>query len=79
MHTYVHFYNTQDMESALVSTDSWIDKKKKKMWYEHIISPRNKKNEILPFGTTWGDLQGITLSEMSDKDKYCMALSVHEF
>ena len=33
-----------------------------------------KKNEILPFATTWMDLEGIILSEISqrEKDKYCM-------
>ena len=33
-----------------------------------------KKNEILPFTTTWLDLEGIVLSEISqaEKDKYCM-------
>ena len=33
-----------------------------------------KKNEILPFATTWMDLEGITLREISqtEKDKYCM-------
>ena len=33
-----------------------------------------KMNEILPSGTTWMDLEGIMLSEISqtDKDKYCM-------
>ena len=31
-----------------------------------------KKNEILPFATTWMDLEGIMFSEMSEKDKYCM-------
>ena len=33
-----------------------------------------KKNEILPFATTWTDLEGIILSEISqsEKDKYCM-------
>ena len=32
------------------------------------------KNEILPFATTWMDLEGIILSEISqtEKDKYCM-------
>ena len=30
--------------------------------------------EILPFSKTWMDLQGVTLSEISqaEKDKYCM-------
>ena len=36
-----------------------------------------KKNEILPFGTTWMDLKGIMLSELfhlcqTEKDKYYM-------
>ena len=33
-----------------------------------------KKNEILPLATTWMDLEGIMLSEISqaEKDKYCM-------
>ena len=28
-----------------------------------------KKNEILPFAITWTDLEGIMLSEMSDKER----------
>ena len=37
-----------------------------------------KKNEILPFGTTWMDLEGIMLSEISqaEKDKYHMILLI---
>ena len=33
-----------------------------------------KKDEILPFATTWVDLEGIMFSEISqtEKDKYCM-------
>ena len=33
-----------------------------------------KKKEILPFATTWMDLESIMLSEVSqtEKDKYCM-------
>ena len=33
-----------------------------------------KKNEIMPFATTWMDLKGIMLNEISktEKDKYCM-------
>ena len=32
------------------------------------------KNKISPFTTTWMDLEGIMLSEISqtEKDKYCM-------
>ena len=33
----------------------------------------HKKNEILPFATTWMGLEGVMLSEISrtEKDKYC--------
>ena len=33
-----------------------------------------KKNEILPFVTTWMDLEGIMLSKISQvkEDKYCV-------
>ena len=33
-----------------------------------------KKNKMLPFATTWMDLEGILLSKTSqeEKDKYCM-------
>ena len=31
-----------------------------------------EKNEILPFATTWMDLEGIMLTETLDKDKYCL-------
>ena len=39
-----------------------------------------KKNEILPFATTWMELEGIMLSEISQmkKDKYCMISFVCE-
>ena len=30
------------------------------------------RSEILPFAITWMDLEDITLSEMSDEDKYCV-------
>ena len=36
--------------------------------------PSHEKNEILPFATTWIDLKGIMLNEISqmEKDKYHM-------
>ena len=39
-----------------------------------------KKNEILPFATTWMELEGIMLSEISqsEKDKYHMISDVLE-
>ena len=37
-----------------------------------------EKNEVLPFATTWMELEGIMLSEISQKqrDKYCMLLLI---
>ena len=47
-----------------------------KMWCIYTMEYYSaiKKNEILPFITTWMDLEGIMLSEISqtEKDKYCM-------
>ena len=42
--------------------------------HTHNVYSATKKNEMLPFATTWIDLQGIMLSEISyiEKDKYCM-------
>ena len=40
-----------------------------------------KKNEILPFATTWMELESMMLSEISqsEKDKYHMIYSYVEF
>ena len=58
------------------STDEWI----KKMWYIYTVEYYSAiKKEILPFATTWMNLEGIILSEISwtaQKDKYCMVLQV---
>ena len=39
-----------------------------------LLSHKKKKNEVLPFVTTWMDLETITISKISQtkKDKYCM-------
>ena len=46
------------------------------MWYMYTMEYYSaiKKNEILPFTTTWIDLEGIMLSEINqiEKDNYCM-------
>ena len=61
-------------EPKCPSMDEWI----KKMWYictmEYYLAI--KKNEILPFATTWMELEGIVLSEISQsvKDKYMTSL-----
>ena len=38
----------------------------------------HKKNEILPFATTWMDLEGTMFNEINQtkKDKYCMFLLI---
>ena len=54
------------------STNEWI----RKMWYMYTMEHYSpiKKNEIMPFATTWMDLEIIILSEVSqtEKDKYHM-------
>ena len=59
-----------------LSMDKWT----KKMWYIYTVEYYSavRKKEILPFATTWIDLERIMLrimlSEISqtEKDKYCM-------
>ena len=45
--------------------DEWI----KKMWYIYTMEYYSaiKMNEILPFATTWMELEGIMLSEISQR------------
>ena len=40
------------------------------MIYKYIYYLAIKKNEILPFATTWMDLNSIMLSEISQTEKY---------
>ena len=49
------------------SVDEWI----KKMWYIYTMKYCSfiKKNEILLFVTTWMDIDGIMLSEISQTEK----------
>ena len=43
-----------------------IDERIKKMWYIYIMNiTQPEKNEILSFATTWMDLEGIVLIEIS--------------
>ena len=57
-------------QSKSPSVDEWI----KKMWYIYTMEyyADVKKKELLPFATTWMDLENIMLSEVSqsEKDKY---------
>ena len=65
-------HNNQTMERTQMSINRWI----KKMWYIYTMEyyAAIKRNEILPFTTTWMELEGIMLSEISqsEKDNYHM-------
>ena len=74
-HTNVHssiIYNAKDMKATCPSTDEWI-----KMWdiHTHIYIytmeyyANYKKDEILPFATTWMELEGIILSKIMAQKK----------
>ena len=52
-------------EPKCPSMDEWI----KKMWYTTEYYSAVKKNGILPFATTWMELEGIMLSEISQPEK----------
>ena len=52
-------------EPKCPTTDEWI----KKMWYMYMMEYYSviKKKEILPFATTWMELEGIMLREISQR------------
>ena len=58
------------LEATYLSIDRWMDKED----VVHIYNGILLSHEILPFATTWMDLEGIMLSEISqtEKDKYCV-------
>ena len=57
-------------------TDEWI----KKMWYIYTMEYYSaiKKNEISPFATTWMELEGIMLSEISQRKTKIIWLHSYE-
>ena len=52
-------------EPKYPSMDEWI----KKMWHMYTVEyySATKKNDVLPFATTWMELEGIMLSEISQR------------
>ena len=52
-------------EPKCPSMDGWV----KKMWYIYTMEYylAIKKNEILPFATMWMEVEGIMLSEISQR------------
>ena len=80
MHPYVHhriIYYSQAVETIQVPTDGWMDEEDIHVYNRILLS--RKKDECLPFATTWIELEGIMLSEISqtEKDKYHMILPIH--
>ena len=57
--------------------DEWI----KKMWFIYTMEYylAIKKNEILPFATTWMELEDIMLSEIREKTKILLLHSYEDF
>ena len=61
-------HNSQDAEiSSMSSPHEWI----KKMWYIHTMQYYSaiKKNKIMPFASTWMELEILILSEGSHKQR----------
>ena len=71
MHPSVHcstVYNRKDMEATQMFIHrEWV----KKMWCIYTMEhyPAIEKNEIMPFATTWMDLESVILSEVSQTEE----------
>ena len=71
--------NSQTVEGASVSIERWMDKEDVVYVYNGILVIRNDKYP--PFPSTWMELEGIMLSEVSqsEKDKQCMFSLIGEY
>ena len=60
------FTKAKTWKQPCPQTDEWI----KKMWYIYTKEYYSaiRKNEILPFATTWMDMEGIMLSEINETE-----------
>ena len=61
-------YNSQDMETIEVFIDGWNIKEYGIYIYDGILL-NHVKDEIMPFVTTWLDLEGVMLSKISQMKK----------
>ena len=59
--------SSQTMEIAQASIEGWMDKEDVVYIMEYYSA--TKKNKILPFATTWIELQSMMLSEMSVRER----------
>ena len=61
--------NSQSMERPQMSINGRMDKENVVYTHTHTMEYYSaiKKNEILPFATTWIELEGIMLSEISQR------------
>ena len=70
-----HYLHKIRKQPKCPSVDEWI----KKMWYIYTMEyySAKRRKQILPFATTWMELEGIMLSEISqaEKDK-CQMISL---
>ena len=57
-----------------------MDERIKKMWYIYTMEYYSaiKKKQILPFATTWMELEGIMLSEISQRKTKIIRLHSYE-
>ena len=58
------------------SVEEWI----KKMWYRYTMEYYSaiKKNGVLPFATTWMELEAMMLSEISQRKTKILCLHSYE-
>ena len=56
-------------------TDEWI----KKSWYIHTVEYNSaiKRNELESVVVSWMNLEPVTQSEVSQKNKYCVLMHIY--
>ena len=82
-HMHPHVYsstigNSQSMERAQMPIDGWTEKEDVMYIYTVEYYSGIIKNEILPFATTWMELEGIMLSESSQRKTKIIWLHSYE-
>lgn len=70
LHSHVHcgiIHNAQDMGTTEMSIEGWVGK-------ENVVHYSALEKELLPYATTWMNLEDLGLSEVSQsqKNKYFM-------